>query len=284
MKMFKLRNLALAVGAALSLGAASQAMAVPTFTIDTSAITGGAQNLVVGDKFSGNSSELLTTSGNTHTGSGWLQISALDLLGTPQIGFGNLGTFGLYVTFTLADTLASGAINTSGSTSNLTLLDFTVWADPNKNTTFTQANIVGPTDATVGGTTSDDIVLASGSLINGTAGIDALGGAFLNSIETFAVCTGNGTADLGGTAVADPSCTNGTGSAFFFDPVPFFNLAFTEFNNTSQGLAISGGNVAINQATGAVDFNRTVPEPATLALLGIGLMGLGVTARRRKAS
>jgi len=280
--MSKIRNIAVAVGAALSLGAASQAAAAPQFTIDTSAITGGAANTFVGDFFSGTSSELLHTVGLTHTATGWLQLSALNLNGTPQVGFGNLGTFGLYVTFSLADTLVSGTINTPGSTSALTLLDFALWADPQKDNVFTQANAATATEATVSGG-GNDTFLGFGSLINGTAGISALGGAFLNSINTFGLCTGAGTADVGGVAVANAACLDGTGKAFFIDPDPFYELSFTEFNNTPQGISVVGDLVSITSATGGVDFNR-VPEPATMALVALGLLGVGTSVRRKKSS
>ena len=46
-------------------------------------------------------------------------------------------------------------------------------------------------------------------------------------------------------------------------------------------------NVASSQIGGGQDqsilFSRGLPEPSTLALLGLGLLGLGVTARRRNA-
>ncbi len=52
-----------------------------------------------------------------------------------------------------------------------------------------------------------------------------------------------------------------------------FDLPFTQFTMTSTSPAFESDNIAIGDVT--------VPEPATLILLGAGLVGIGVYARRR---
>lgn len=263
------------------LGIPFQATAAPVFTIDPTQL--GGSGTFNADLMSGISSELLridSSAPSQYTAdSGWIQFTSFSNGGVIVLpGLSGLGvTYQLYATFDLSAHLVGGPLTGAGSNQVLDTLNFTFWGNqfagvgPNLGTQaiFTQANAVANINATVT-QGSKDINLGSGSLISGVAGFDALGGAFINTFTTYAN-------------------TNPAGNGFFVAPDPFYNLAFQAFNNTTQGINQQGDctsptsncRIAITQAVGANDFVQ-VPEPFTLTLLGIGLVGAGVSRRLRK--
>lgn len=282
MKMLKLHKtlLSTAAGAVLALGMATNSMAAPQFQVDPP----GALAPFYATTMNGFSSErLYATATGLETGVGefgylsfnnFANAGPLGPLGDVQPFVSGLGGapgtgYGLYLTFALkADYVGGGAGNgTVGSQYSLSQLDFTVYLDPRAVladvTTLTPAAVGTSTTVTGNG---DDIVLGSGSLLSGVAGVSAQQGVFLNAITSYA--------------------NTAAGNAFFVDPVPFYSLAFSGFNNTLQGFTTNcpavDCEVAIS-AAGIVDFNR-VPEPNSLALLGALALGLGAVSRRsRKA-
>jgi hypothetical protein len=264
------------VVALLALGVSSQASAVafPPFTVDPNAAfgaTGGTHpGAFTADFITGNSSthvDTLDPVGGTAHGAGWVNFSSFVNAGTNVLATtsGLNSNWQLWAELTYTLQLTSGPYAKTGSDYTVTALHADLWVDPSlaSATTFTSASNAGGAATVAHG--ADSFKIATADLIVGVANINTLGGTGFNSTNSF-------------------NLLNPAGTSLFTAPVPFYNVQFDEFNNTSQGVFTdpAGNFLAINQTSGGIDFNQTVPEPATLALLGIGLLGIGASRIRRR--
>ena len=265
----------LAIGAAAS----SQAFAAPTFQINPNSngfSTGGT--IVTADGLNGNSSARIVRDqayvgpGVRYTGVGYIVYTGLTLNGAPvDINDSRLGLdYQLYATFNQSFTC--GGLLNPGVTCSVDTISLSLFADtrPFNSPTFIQATVGANPSVNASG--AQTLLGTVDTVIAGEAGIDSLGGAFQNVNTNFELTA--------------------AGSSYFIDPIPFYSFAFSAFNNTSQGIAcdtgvglacVNANVVAITQESGVTDFNGlAIPEPGPLALIGLGLLGMGFL--RRKAS
>lgn len=259
----------IALGALLGLGTAGFSTAYAAggvFTVDPTSISGTGSQFDADFVNGSSTTRVVNTGGTDYTSSGFITYTGFSLASSP-IGAGTTRLtvdYGLYATFT--QTFTCPALLQPGTTCAVDTINLNVYADPGFADTFTQATLAAdPTVTDVGG---NDILLGTANfVVNGTAGINDLGGAFENVNTNFVLTA--------------------AGSSYFIKPVPFFNLAFSEFNNTSTGIECTPSScknatvVAITGESGGTQFLR-VPEPATLGLMGIGFLAFGLARRRSK--
>lgn len=256
-----------AVALAMATACAGAWADTPPFTLDPTAAATAlngtaftADNILVSDY-----SKVTVDAGGTFTDTGLLSIIGFQLGDTLVLPTGLNTDYGLYISFTGHGTTSLGDPTTENTSGTFTDLTYTLYGY-NGSATFGLDAGNNPFE-----TATEADVLATGSLISGSVSTSLSG--------TGPLFTPSASASLTFLAGVDAG-------SFFAAPVPFHNLAFAAFTNTtSQVIAFDGG-FAIKKGGGAFNFGATppVPEPGTYALLLAGLGVVGFVTRRRRST
>lgn len=278
MKLLKKGLLIAGLSAAMGVASTSAMAAFNDFQVQEGVITDTPDNLFTADRITGGYAEVITfnANGTVDVSLKWEAGQFLDGNDPAESYLGTLGKdrYGLYALFQASGTFtldgAGGASFDFGPGGSLLLA-----IDTDLNTTFGQPGD-GATAWTLGGT-GDDVTVATGAAVSGTGvldpNLDTCGEPDPNNPNTGINCGSFGT-----TTSIDLTAF---GTTYFVDPIPFFNLAFesgqlNEFSPTGTQL--------IDGSLDVVFGNAAVPEPSTLALMGLGMLGLGVMRRRKQKS
>jgi hypothetical protein len=162
--------------------------------------------------------------------------------------------YAIYGLFTAGgNSVANGA---GGVTATFSSFNATLWLDPSQNT------VQSPNGTATSGT-ADDTLLASYTLNVGQAHIfPGLANGDFDELLNMTLAP--------------------AGQAYFTSPTPFYPLEdLSGVTTTITGLSLPGTAFTANASGAGLELVEA-PEPASIAILGAGLVALGGAIRRRK--
>ena len=260
-----------AISATVGLASTGASAAFNDFDVQEGVIGADtADNLFTADKITGNYVEIVTfnSDGSFDVSIKWEAGQFVGNDGqdpvTTQLGsFGDEG-YALYALFT-----SGGIFIPDGNGGAQFIFDavggLSLYSDEDQDTTFnTPAN--GSTAWTTNNSADDDLI-GTGDVLSGGGVLD----------PTLSTC-GPGI-NCGSFGTTTSFALTAFGETYFVDPDPFYDVAF---ESGQLNIFELSGTQEINGSLDVV-FESQIPEPTTLALMGLGMAGLGIMRRRKKA-